>query len=149
MRKSGILIAVSLAALAISAAAPADEAKKNAKFCASLTDFDSGVAALQAIGPTSTVKQLRTAADRVEADANKVLKAAGKIKSDTAKQFTDSARQLRKDASAIPDTVTIEQAHSRIDDGVQNVKRAARQLATESGCPAAAPREPVPQPVTP
>jgi hypothetical protein len=140
MKTRAFLVAAGLAALTMSAAASADEAKKNAKFCSSLTDFDSGVATLQSIGATSTVADLRSATGRVEADANKVMKAAGKIKTDTAKQFTESARQLRMDTSAIPDTVTIEQARSRIDGDVQNVKRAARQLATEAGCPEAAPQ---------
>jgi hypothetical protein len=138
MRKEVILIAAGLAALITSASARADDPKKDAKFCASLTDFDSAVAALQAMRPSNTIADLRTASGRVEKDANKVLKAAGKIDTPAGKQLTDSAKQLRTDAGAIPDTLTIEQARSRIQGDVQNVKRATRRLATEAGCPKAA-----------
>jgi hypothetical protein len=130
-----ILIAAGLAALLASASGRADEAKKNAKFCASMADFNSDVAALQSIGGNSTVAELRTASGRVEDSANKVVKSAGKMDTPTAKQFTDSAKQLRTDASSIPETITVDQARARIDGDVQNVKRAARRLATEAGCP--------------
>jgi hypothetical protein len=135
MRTGRIVIVAGLAALLTTAAAHADATKKNAKFCGSLGDFKSDVAALRSIGPSSTIAELRTAAERVESGAQKLVKSAGKIDTPTAKKFTDSAKQLRTDAHSIPDTTTIEQAKSRVHGDVQNVERAARQLATESGCP--------------
>jgi hypothetical protein len=138
MRTGTILVAAGLAALMTTAAARADEAKKNAKFCASLGDFNSDVSTLRSMGAGSTIADLRAASERLEKDANNVVKAAGKMDTPTAKRLTDSARQLRNDAKAVPDTLTIAQAQSRVQGDVQNVQRAARQLATESGCPEAA-----------
>jgi hypothetical protein len=140
MRTGAILIAAGLAALTTALAASADEAKKNAKFCTAMTDFHSDVATLRALGPGSTVAALKEASGRVETDAQKVLKTAGKIDTPTAKQFTESAHQLRVDAGKIPESITIAQAQSRIQGDVQDVERAARQLATEAGCPEAAPQ---------
>jgi hypothetical protein len=136
-RTGAILIVAGLAVLATSAAS-ADATKKNAKFCASLTDFHSGVEALRSLGASSTIAELRTASERVESDAHQVVKTGGKLGTPTAKHFTDSTRQLKVDTRAIPDNLTIAQAQSRIRDDVGNVERAARQLATEAGCPQAA-----------
>jgi hypothetical protein len=118
-------------------AARADETRKNAKFCAALSDFDSDVATLRSLGPDSTVGALRAASEKVDDSANKVVKTGGKIGTPTSKQLTESAHQLRLDAKNIPENLTIAQAQSRIGDDVLNVQRAARQLATEAGCPQA------------
>jgi hypothetical protein len=138
MRTGPILIVAGLAALMATASANADTTKKNAKFCSSMADFDSDVSALRSIGPGSTIAELRAATERVESSAHKVVKTGGKLDTPTSKQFTDSAKQLRKDANAMPDSLTIAQAQSRVQSDVQNVERAARQLAAESGCPAGA-----------
>lgn len=135
-----VAAAVALLLLVASTTAHADDAKKKARFCAALGTFENDVAALQSLGPGSTIGQLHAAADRVDAAAYKVQKTAGKIKSPTAKGFTQSVRQLNVDSKQIPRTLTIQQAQSRIAGDVQNVKRSARQLASESGCPEAARR---------
>jgi hypothetical protein len=140
MRKGMTLAVAGLAALMTTASARADVTKKNAKFCTALGDFSSDVNAVRSMGPGSTVAELRAASARVDKDAHDVVKTAGKINTPTAKRFTDSARQLRVDASQMPDSITIAQAQSRIRGDLQNVERAARQLATESGCPEAAPQ---------
>jgi hypothetical protein len=133
------LAVAGIAALMTTAIARADATKENAKFCGALGDFSSDVNAVRSMGSGSTVAELRAASERVEKHAHDVVKTAGKINTPTAKQFTDSAQQLRLDASHIPDSITIAQAQSRIHGDLQNVERAARQLATESGCPEAAP----------
>jgi hypothetical protein len=133
-RTGAILIVAGLATLISTAAVLADETKKNAKFCASIDDFHSDVDTLRSLGPASTIAELRSASERVEADAHQVVKSGGKLGTPTAKQLSDSARQLKADAWEVPDTLTIAQAQSRIQGDVQNVERAARQLATEAGC---------------
>ncbi len=149
MRTRAILIVAGLAAMTAAAAtARADATKKNAKFCGALTDFSSDVAALQSVGPDSTLANLRAASARIEGDAQKVVKTAGKIDTPTAKQFTLSAHQLRVDANNAPESITVAQAQSRIQGDVQNVERAARQLATEAGCPEVIP-EPKAAPAQP
>lgn len=145
MKTRAVLIATGFfAATMMSAVTHADQKKHEEAFCAALTKFRADFTTLQSIGPDSTMAELRAASDRIATDANDVQKAASKIKSPTAKQFTDSAHQLRDEIQALPSNITIQQAKSRIQGDIQNVQQSAQQLATESGCPEAAP-EPRPQ----
>ena len=50
-----------------------------------------------------------------------------------------AADQLYKEMQSLPDSMTIDEARTRLADDVQAVKRTARALATESGCPEAMP----------
>src|SRR5262249_36181238 len=122
-----------------SAMAHADQQKHEKDFCTALDKFRADFASLESIGPDSTIAELKAAAGRVTTDADDVQKPAQKVKSPTAKQCTDSARQLHDEVQALPPNITVEQAKSRIHDDIQNVQRSAQKLATESGCPEAAP----------
>jgi hypothetical protein len=140
MRTRALLISTGLfAATMTSAVAHADEDKPETKFCAALAKFHADLTTLESIGPSSTMAELRASSDRIATDADDVQKAASKLKSPTAKQFTDSAHQLREEVRGLPPSITIEQAKSRIHDDVQNVQQSAQKLAAESGCPEAAP----------
>jgi hypothetical protein len=150
MKTRAVLIATGFfAATMTSAMAHADQQKHEKDFCAALTRFRADFTKLQSIGPNSTMAELRAASDRIGTDTDDVQKAAYKIKSPTAKQFTDSAHQLRDEVQALPPNITIEQAKSRIHDDVQNVQQSAKKLAAESGCPEPAPEPKSPQGSTP
>lgn len=140
MKARAVLISIGLfAASMTSTVAHADQEKREQAFCDALARFRSGVTTLESIGPNSTMAELRAASDRVAMDADDVEKAAHRIKSPTAKQFTDSARQLRAEIRALAPNITVDQAKSRIHNDVQNVQRSGQRLATKSGCPEAAP----------
>ena len=49
----------------------------------------------------------------------------------------------------LPSNITVEQAKTRIHDDVQNVQQSAQKLASESGCPEAAPEPQQKQESTP
>jgi hypothetical protein len=134
-KRAGLIVGGVLATALIGANAHGDTNKQDQKFCDALAKFHADFAALESIGPTSTLAELRATSDKVGDDADNVEKAASKIKSPTAKQFTESAKQLRREIRAMPESTTIEQAKSRIRDDVQNVKQAGHKLAMESGCP--------------
>ncbi|MDB4957082.1 MAG: hypothetical protein JWO36_4651 [Myxococcales bacterium] len=137
--RTGTLLTVGFFAVMTSAIAHADQTAKQEKFCAAITDFNSDVRVVDSIGPSSTVAELRAASDRLMTDAQKVVKTASKIKTPTAKQFHDAANKLHRDVNSLPDNITIDQAKTKVADDIQNVKDAARRLATESGCPEQAP----------
>jgi hypothetical protein len=140
MKARAVLIATGLfAATMTSAIAHADQQKREEDFCTALAGFRTDFTALQSIGPSSTLAELRAASDHIAKDADDVQAKAQKIKSPAATQFTDSARQLRDEVRALPPNITVAQAKSRIHDDIQNVQQAAQKLATESGCPEAAP----------
>ncbi len=134
MNKRFYFLMISIITVMASAGAHASKKKHEEKFCAALDEFHSDLKMLQAMGPSSTLQEFHDASERVAKDANKVEKEGGKINTPTAKRFKGAARQLRMEARSLPENITIEQAQSRISDGVQNVRQSARALATESGC---------------
>jgi hypothetical protein len=130
------------AVVMMTAVAHADRAKHKEKYCSALSAVSAELAALEAMGPQSTVGELRTAVAKVEEDAKAVDKEARKIKTETSKKFVQSAEHLQKEMQSIPDTMTLDEARVRIDDELRQVKRNARALAVESGCPEAMPEQP-------
>jgi hypothetical protein len=133
------LLTLGLVTALTSAVAHADEAKKNEKFCEAVASFHSDLKSIDSIGPSSTLAELRAAIDRSDMDAQKVQSAAGKMKTPTATEFTDAAKKLRKDAHALPDNITLDQAKTKLEADIQKVKDAAGKLTTEAGCPEEAP----------
>jgi hypothetical protein len=94
---------------------------------------------LSSIGPQSTVAELRAVTGRVDNDVATMQKAATKMKTPTAKEFTTAVSQLKKDVNAIPDDATLAQVRSKVDNDIQNVENLGMKVATEAGCPAPTP----------
>ena len=124
---------VTVMASAVALAQPKDD-KQKADFCSALSDFHADIKTLDKIGPQSTMAELRAAIDRSDMDAQKVMKAAGKMSSPSATAFTTQAKKLKSDASNLPDSMTIDQAKSKLQDDIKAVKDAAMKLAGESNC---------------
>ena len=133
--RTGIVIATSIVALTTSLVAHADEKKADQQFCAAAVEFRSDVAELKAIGPHSTVAELRAATDRLDKPVSDMQKAADKMKTPAAKQFTEAMKVLKQDVNNIPDDATLEQVRSKIHADIQNAQSAGQQVATEAGCP--------------
>src|SRR5262245_65247524 len=91
-----LTIGATLFTLAVTASiARADDQKSHEdKFCVALSAVDDDLAKLDAIAPSSTVRELQAATDQIRKDADAATKQARKIKSPTAKQFTEAANQL-------------------------------------------------------
>jgi len=134
--KTITLMIASLATVMTVSVARADDTKKQAEFCQALSDFHGDVKAVDNIGPQSTLGELRSAVEKTGNDARKVERAAMKIKTSTATAFTSQTKKLRDDARDLPDNITIDQAKTRLQDDIQKVKDAEKQLTAESGCPA-------------
>jgi len=134
-----MVVGMSVIALTASVAAGADQSKEDQKFCEEAAAFQVDATQLNAIGPQSTVAELRAASDRVVEDASNMQKIAHKMKTATAKQFTEAMKQLQRDINAVPDNATLDQVRTKINADIQSARSMGRQLAAESGCP-------VPQP---
>ena len=146
MRKVGtmriIAISVGLLALATTTGVVrADRKKHEEKYCTSLSAVSADLAKLEALGPDSTIAELRAAVAQLDTHGKSVDKEARKIRTDTSKRFVQSVERLSSEMQALPDTMTIGEARTRISDDVRAVKRSAQQLAEESGCPEALPKE--------
>jgi hypothetical protein len=138
-------IAISASILLVvmtSMTARADRKKHEEKYCSALSGVSTDLAKLEALGPRSTLSELRAEVMQIDKDAKTVDREARKIKTATSKQFVQAAEQLYKEMRSLPDSMTIEEARTRLDGDVQAVKRSARALATESGCPEAMPEAP-------
>jgi hypothetical protein len=134
MRCSAI-IAAGLLTLTTGVAANAQQSRHQQQYCGSLASFKTNVAAFDALGPNSTVGEVRAVAGRIQQDAKNVTSAAGKMSTPAAKQFSKDADKLRADANSIPKGATVAEARAGLQNDVQNVKSSAHQLAIESGCP--------------
>ncbi len=147
MRKT-ILMTAGLIVLTAGALARADE-KADEKFCSSVAAFDSDLNEVKAIGPHSTVGELRAATDRLDRDVEHLQKAADKMRTPTAKQFTEAVKQLKDDVKNVPDEATLGQVRTKINADIRNADVTGRQLASESGCPQASPHAEPPAPPAP
>jgi hypothetical protein len=133
----GAAIAAGLATATAVISAHADEKKNEAKFCTALTALDSDIGQLKSIGPDSTVGEVRAVQGRVDTNAKEVRKAAGKMKTPTAKEFNGAVDQLKADVHNIPDDATLAQVRDKIRSDADNVQTTGKQLASESHCPMA------------
>ena len=113
-------------------------------YCAAVAALDSYLAELNAIGPHSTVAELRAATSRIERDATEMQKVAGKMKTPAAKEFNVAVKKLKQDVNNIPDDATLEQVRTKIRDDAQSTQNTGQQLASESGCPQSPPTQQTP-----
>ena len=134
-------IAAFAALVMTSAAARADQKKHEEKYCSALSAVSDDLKKLDKLGPDSKLSELRAQVQKIDGDAQKVDKEARKIHTETSKQFVQSVDQLQRELQALPDSMTIAEARARVRGDVQAVKRSARDLANESGCPEAMPKE--------
>jgi hypothetical protein len=141
MRKiRSLAIPVSFGALVVtSAVTHADKSAHEERYCSALMALGNDLSKLDAIGPSSTIHELRTAVDSIDGDGRNVAKEARKIRTPTAKRFVESVDTLSTEARSLSENMTVEQARAKIDGNIQDVKRNAQELANESGCPEAVP----------
>ena len=146
MRKLQLAIPVGLVALVMSSAVVrADQKKHEERYCTALGEVNSDVASLEALGPSSTMMELRGLVQRIQRNGKAIDREARKIKSAASKQFVQAADQLYTDIQTLPDTITMAEARSRIASDVRAVERTATRLAQESGCPENVPQAPAEQ----
>lgn len=136
------ITAATFALALTSSIATADEKKHDEKFCAHLSSLNENITKLQGMGPDSKIGELKSTLKETRKNADDVTKEAKKMKSPSAKQFTQSANQLSTETKNIPDNMTVAQVKTRIKDDIQNVEQSAQALSDEAGCPGAMPKHP-------
>jgi hypothetical protein len=150
MNKISIVAASTLFALVGIASAHADKMadkqKHQQEFCSAVGALGGDHDKLQQLTPSSTMHDVRAVAGQIKKDSDAAVKAADQIGTPTAKQFTESAEQLRKETQNIPENMPVEQVRSRLQGDFQTTMQSARALAAESGCPDAVPEMKQPKP---
>jgi hypothetical protein len=122
-------------ALSASAVVQADQTKIDAKFCAALASFHADVISLNALGPNATVGELRASEKRVYKDVNQMRTAAYWKDTPASNRFVDAVNQLDKNVNNVPDSMTVQQARSKIEADIQNAQTTGQEVAAEAGCP--------------
>jgi hypothetical protein len=134
MKSRVVLVATAAAVWMAASPVRADQTKADQQFCAAAASYKTNIAELDAMGPHSTVAELRSAMGRVEHDVSEMKKSASKMKTPTVKEFTDAINQLKKDVGSIPDDATLEQVHDRLQGEVDRAKNTGMRLSSEAGC---------------
>jgi hypothetical protein len=135
MRTTAFLMGGLIAATLGAKAYADDPQATNDKFCAAINDYRADLKRLDAIGPNSTVGELRSAADRASVSGQKVQEAQSKMNTPAAKEFRYANMKLKADAKVLPDSTTIAEAKQKLAADIAKVKDASRKLTAEAGCP--------------
>jgi len=135
--KTSLIIATGLIAMGTELAAYAGQARANAKFCQAAVAYQNDIAELQAIGPHSTIGELRAARRRVDKDVDRMRDEASWMKTASSKRFSDAMNRLYSDVNSIPNDATLGQVQSQVESDAKTALDAGRQVAAESGCPVA------------
>jgi hypothetical protein len=132
---SKIRILVSL--LAIAAGALGCESRKSAeqRYCASLGPVNDGLEKVAAMGPNTSLEEMRHVAGQLKDASSKAAQEGRRLGSDTAQLLTSASNQLAGDMRDLPANSTVAQVQAKLADDGQQVKRQAHALATQAGCP--------------
>ena len=147
MRK--FIVALAATAFAFSLAACSSDSEKaqeatdknNAALCKSLEGLQSeidqvgaGAAQAQSEGDTVTVKQARTALEKLGEDFNKVTENSQALSASVKEQFDLAQQQYLDDLSDIDDDVPLSEAAGQVQSAQDNLQTQYQQILSEVGC---------------
>lgn len=125
---------LSLLASCVSGPAPTTVDKK-AELCTNLARFDTAVATLKSMSPSSTVGDFRTAQDQVKATFADVKTSASTVQEAKTADLEAAYNDLNQAVGAIPNTATLSQASTSIAPKISAVEAAEDQLKGGLNCP--------------
>ncbi len=133
---SFFLAALPLSLLVGCASGPAPSTQdKKAEVCTNLARFDTAVATLKSMSPSSTVGDFRKAQDQVKTTFAD-LKASASTAQDAKTADLEAAyNDLNKAVGAIPNTATLNQASASIAPKISAVEAAEAQMKAGMSCP--------------
>ena len=130
----GLIITIfALAAVACEEETSPEEAK--AQLCQDLAELDSALAALENIGPDSTVADLEAASDSVEDALAKVSDSAEKAGEVRVSDLEGAYDDLDQAVADIPDDATVSEGLAAIEGELAAVDAAWAQLFATLDCP--------------
>lgn len=108
---------------------------KKTELCTNLARFDTAVATLRSMSPSSTVGDIRKAQDQVRTTFNDVKVSSSAVKNAKIEQLERAHQELDKAVKAVPDTATAQQANQSIAPKVSAVQAAENQVKAGVQCP--------------
>jgi hypothetical protein len=130
--KYAILLLMTLA-LMLAACRDSDE-DVLADACTELNELQQAVAALDALGPTATVDQVKDATEKVRDEARDAAQAVRRVEDVRYQDLRDAQDDLRETIDDIDDDEPIAQARAQIQPQVATVLAAREQLTASLNC---------------
>jgi hypothetical protein len=130
--KSTILLLLTLSLL-LAACRDSDE-DILADACTELNELQQAVAALDALGPTATVDQVKDAAEKVRDEARDAAQAVRRVEDARYQDLREAQDDLREAIDDIGDDESIAQARAQIQPQVAAVLAAREQLTASLNC---------------
>jgi uncharacterized phage infection (PIP) family protein YhgE len=109
--------------------------EKTTQLCTNLARFNTAVASLKSISPSSTVGDLRKAQDRVKATFNELKTSAKQVQTAKVDDLERAHNNLEKTIQNIPNTTTLSQANTMVSTQVAAVEAAQAKLKSGLNCP--------------
>lgn len=117
-----------------SAQAPSTQDAKT-EFCTKLARFDTSVATLKSMSPSSTVGDLKNAQAQVKTTFNDVKSVASNVQDAKSADLERAYQELDSAIQAVPTTATLKQASQSIAPKISAVQAAEDQMKSSVKCP--------------
>lgn len=114
---------------------PQSTQDKKAELCTNLARFNTAVATLKSMSPSSTVGDFRQARDQVKTTFAAVKTSAQAVQEAKVAELETAYQALDNSVTSIPDTATLSQAASSIAPQVAAVEAAENQMSAGLNCP--------------
>lgn len=105
------------------------------ELCTNLARFDTAIATLKSMSPSSTVGDFRKAQEQVKATFVDVKNSARNVQDAKIADLERTYEELDKAVGAIPNTATLNQAAASIAPQVMAVETAEAQVKSGLNCP--------------
>ncbi|MGD9889948.1 MAG: hypothetical protein AB7R89_06510 [Dehalococcoidia bacterium] len=132
MKLATFVLAV-LALMTLTACRDSDE-DIQADACTELNELQASVAALTALGPTSTVEQYKDAAKQVHESAQDAARAVRRVADERAEELRDAEENLDDAVDDVDDDQTAVGALAQIQSQIAAVTSAREQMTASLNC---------------
>ncbi|PSB18590.1 hypothetical protein C7B65_14950 [Phormidesmis priestleyi ULC007] len=106
-----------------------------AQLCTDLARFDTAVAALKSMSPSSTVGDFRKARDQVKTAYSAVKATAATVQDSKIADLDKAYANLDTAITGMPDNATLSQANAMVTPKVAAVQAAEAQMKSRVSCP--------------
>jgi hypothetical protein len=115
--------------------APESVADQKAQLCTDLARFNTSVATLKSMSPSSTVSDFRAARDEVKTNFEQVKLTAQNVQEAKVAELETAYQDLDGAIQSIPETATLQQAMDSVAQQVTAVEAAHTQMNADLNCP--------------
>lgn len=115
--------------------APESVVDQKAQLCTDLARFNTSVATLKSMSPSSTVSDFRAARDEVTTNFEQVKLTAQSVQEAKVAELETAYQGLDSAVQSIPETATLQQAMDSVSEQVVAVEDARAQMNADLNCP--------------